>query len=555
MRGTFEDWFNAPFADKCDVSLNEEKQLLVIRRLHQVLHPFILRRKESGVILRRKKSEVEKFLPQKCQRVIRPFILRRKKSEVEKFLPQKRQVILKCDMSAWQREYYSQIVSAGCVGLDDSGGGGKSRALQNTAMQLRKCCNHPYLFLLDALDHPYQPNSPNERVRASGKFELLDRILPKLQAGGHRILMFSQMTKVMDLLEDYLRSVGMLYLRLDGMTKTDERGRLLQLYNAPDSPYFIFLLSTRAGGLGLNLQTADTVILFDSDWNPQMDQQAEDRAHRIGQKREVRVFVLVSVGSIEEEILERAKSKMGIDAKVIQAGMFNTTSTAQERRELLEQIMKRGKIPDLALDLPDESETNRLISRSEEEFEMFERMDEMRRRQFGAARLGLMEKDEEGRQREERGGGKEDGEEQRGEVGVGRAMLFFSAGVSGGGGAGAAAGYSGGSGDGGGVVAGAGYSDGGGSGGGGDDDGDDSDGTGAGGDYSDRDFREGSGGRFGHSSGGFGAAGARGGGRGVGGGYYNEGRGGDYNEGEGGFMDAHEGNEESDEMEGLWEEE
>ncbi|CAI5468177.1 unnamed protein product [Closterium sp. Yama58-4] len=310
----FEDWFNAPFADKCDVTLNEEEQLLVIRRLHQV---------------------------------IRPFILRRKKSEVEKFLPQKRQVILKCDMSAWQREYYSQIVSA------------------------------------DALDHPYQPQSPNERVRASGKFELLDRILPKLQAAGHRILMFSQMTKVMDLLEDYLRSVGMLYLRLDGMTKTDERGRLLQLYNAPDSPYFIFLLSTRAGGLGLNLQTADTVILFDSDWNPQMDQQAEDRAHRIGQKREVRVFVLVSVGSIEEEILERAKNKMGIDAKVIQAGMFNTTSTAQERRELLEQIMKRGKIPDLAPDLPDESETNRLIARTEEEFEMFERMDEMRRRQYG----------------------------------------------------------------------------------------------------------------------------------------------------------------------------
>jgi len=91
----------------------------------------------------------------------------------------------------------------------------------------------------------------------------------------------------------------------------------------------MFLLSTRAGGLVLNLQTADTVIIFDSDWNPQMDQQAEDRAHRIGQKNEVRVFVLVSVGSIEEEILDRAKQKMGIDAKVIQAGLFNTTSTGE----------------------------------------------------------------------------------------------------------------------------------------------------------------------------------------------------------------------------------
>lgn len=166
-----------------------------------------------------------------------------------------------------------------------------------------------------------------EIVRASGKFELLDRLLPKLRRAGHRVLLFSQMTRLMDTLEVYLRLHDFKYLRLDGSTKTEERGNLLRKFNAPDSPYFMFLLSTRAGGLGLNLQTADTVIIFDSDWNPQMDQQAEDRAHRIGQKKEVRVFVLVSVGSIEEVILERAKQKMGIDAKVIQAGLFNTTST------------------------------------------------------------------------------------------------------------------------------------------------------------------------------------------------------------------------------------
>ena len=169
---------------------------------------------------------------------------------------------------------------------------------------------------------------------------------------------------------------------LDGTTKTEERGTLLQQFNAPDSPYFMFLLSTRAGGLGLNLQTADTVILFDSDWNPQMDQQAEDRAHRIGQKKEVRVFVLVSVGSIEEEILERAKSKMGIDAKVIQAGLFNTTSTAQERREMLEEIMKRGSNA-LGTDVPSEREINRLSARGDHEFEIFEEMDEQRRQEEG----------------------------------------------------------------------------------------------------------------------------------------------------------------------------
>ncbi|CAL0320701.1 unnamed protein product [Lupinus luteus] len=335
----FEDWFNAPFSDRVEVSLTDEEQLLIIRRLHQV---------------------------------IRPFILRRKKKEVEKYLPQKSQVILKCDMSAWQKIYYQQVTDVGRVGLDN--GSKKSKSLQNLTMQLRKCCNHPYLFVGDYDMY----RRKEEIVRASGKFELLDRLLPKLRRAGHRVLLFSQMTRLMDVLEIYLRLHDFKYLRLDGSTKTEERGSLLREFNAPDSPYFMFLLSTRAGGLGLNLQTADTVIIFDSDWNPQMDQQAEDRAHRIGQKKEVRVFVLVSVGSIEEVILERAKQKMGIDAKVIQAGLFNTTSTAQDRREMLEEIMRRGT-NSLGTDVPSEIEINRLAARSDEEFWLFEKMDEERR--------------------------------------------------------------------------------------------------------------------------------------------------------------------------------
>ncbi|URE12227.1 SNF2 family N-terminal domain [Musa troglodytarum] len=333
----FEEWFNAPFADKCEVSLTDEEQLLIIRRLHQV---------------------------------IRPFLLRRKKDEVEKYLPSKTQVILKCDLSAWQKAYYHQVTDIGRVGLES---GIKSKSLQNLSMQLRKCCNHPYLFVGD-----YNMWQKEQIVRASGKFELLDRLLPKLQRAGHRVLLFSQMTKLIDILEIYLQLYDFKYLRLDGSTKTEERGTLLKKFNAPDSPYFMFLLSTRAGGLGLNLQTADTVIIFDSDWNPQMDQQAEDRAHRIGQKKEVRVFVLVSVGSIEEEILERAKQKMGIDAKVIQAGLFNTTSTAQDRREMLQEIMRRGT-NSLGTDVPSEREINRLAARTEEEFWLFEKMDEERR--------------------------------------------------------------------------------------------------------------------------------------------------------------------------------
>ncbi|XP_050217949.1 probable ATP-dependent DNA helicase CHR12 [Mercurialis annua] len=331
----FGDWFNAPFADK--VALSGEEEMLIIRRLHQV---------------------------------VRPFILRRKKNEVEKFLPGKSQVILKCDMSAWQKVYYQQVTEIGRVGL----GSGKSKSLQNLTMQLRKCCNHPYLFVGD-----YNMWRRDEIIRAAGKFELLDRLLPKLRATNHRVLLFSQMTRLMDILEIYLQLHDYKYLRLDGSTKTEERGTLLKQFNAPDSPYFMFLLSTRAGGLGLNLQTADTVIIFDSDWNPQMDQQAEDRAHRIGQKKEVKVFVLVSVGSIEEVILERAKQKKGIDAKVIQAGLFNTTSTAKDRRELLEEIMRKGS-SSLGNDVPSEREINRLAARSKEEFEIFEKMDRERRK-------------------------------------------------------------------------------------------------------------------------------------------------------------------------------
>ncbi|GFY85074.1 SNF2/Brahma-type chromatin-remodeling protein CHR12 [Actinidia rufa] len=300
----FEEWFNAPFADRCDVSLTDEEELLVIRRLHHV---------------------------------IRPFILRRKKDEVEKYLPGKRQVILKCDMSAWQKVYYHQVTDVGRVGL---GTGGKSKSLQNLSMQLRKCCNHPYLFVGE-----YNMWRKEEIIRASGKFELLDRLLPKLRKAGHRVLLFSQMTRLMDILEIYLQLHDYKYMRLDGSTKTEERGTLLKQFNAPDSPFFI-------------------------DWNPQMDQQAEDRAHRIGQKKEVRVFVLVSVGSIEEVILERAKQKMGIDAKVIQAGLFNTTSTAQDRREMLEEIMRK-----------------------DEEFWLFEKMDD-ERRQKENYRSRLMEEHE-----------------------------------------------------------------------------------------------------------------------------------------------------------------
>merc|ERR550539_1147721 len=214
--------------------------------------------------------------------------------------------------------------------------------------------------------------------RASGKFELLDRIFPKLKRSGHRILLFCQMTALMTILEDYLNWRGYKYLRLDGTTKSDDRGEQLKVFNDPNSEYFIFLLSTRAGGLGLNLQTADTVIIFDSDWNPHQDLQAQDRAHRIGQKNEVRVLRLMVVNSVEERILAAARYKLNMDEKVIQAGMFNQRSTGSERQELLQSILREEA--DEENEVPDDEVVNQMIARSEEEFELFQRMDMERRR-------------------------------------------------------------------------------------------------------------------------------------------------------------------------------
>jgi len=182
---------------------------------------------------------------------------------------------------------------------DPNAKGRTQKGFNNTLMQLQKICNHPYLF-----KDEYQID--DDIIRASGKFDLLDRILPKLHAAGHRLLIFNQMTQCMSIMEDYFQLHGYDYLRLDGSTKSEDRSELVEQWNTPDSPFWLFILSTKAGGLGLNLQTADTVVIFDTDWNPQADLQAQDRAHRIGQQKEVRIFRLISHNSVEEKILEKA---------------------------------------------------------------------------------------------------------------------------------------------------------------------------------------------------------------------------------------------------------
>lgn len=270
--------------------------------------------------------------------------------------------------------------------VESQNGKGGRRALMNKLMQLRKICNHPFLFeeieerLAQSLGYKDGVINGPDLFRVSGKFELLDRVLPKLKQSNHKVLLFCQMTAVMDLLEHYFNYRNYTYIRLDGTTKADDRGTLLKDFNDDSLNYFIFLLSTRAGGVGLNLQRADTVILFDSDWNPHQDQQAQDRAHRIGQKNEVRVLRLITVNTVEEKILACARYKLNVDEKVIQAGMFNRSSTSSERHDYLEQLFGEGEdLKDADEDIPDDEILNQMIARTESEFNLFNRMDVARR--------------------------------------------------------------------------------------------------------------------------------------------------------------------------------
>lgn len=156
-----------------------------------------------------------------------------------------------------------------------------------------------------------------------GKLQELAVLLRQLKSGGHRALIFTQMTKMLDILEAFINLYGYTYMRLDGSTQPEERQTLMQRFNT-NPKIFLFILSTRSGGVGINLVGADTVIFYDSDWNPAMDQQAQDRCHRIGQTREVHIYRLISQSTIEENILKKAGQKRALDDLVIQSGGYNT---------------------------------------------------------------------------------------------------------------------------------------------------------------------------------------------------------------------------------------
>jgi SNF2 family DNA or RNA helicase len=269
----------------------------------------------------RNKDQVEEL-----HTLLRPYILRRLKEDVEKNLPPKEETIIEVELTVLQKQYYRALFerNIGFLSRGDKGG----KRFNNVCMQLRKCCNHPYL--LDGVEELVNENQNQETetsnveslIKASGKLVLLDKLLPKLKEGGHRVLIFSQFKIMLDIIEDYLSHRNFGYERIDGDVTGFHRQQAIDRFQAPESSSFIMMLSTKAGGVGINLTSADTCILFDSDWNPQNDLQAQARCHRIGQTKSVKIYRLLCRKSYEMRLFQLASMKMGLD-KVVMNGVEN----------------------------------------------------------------------------------------------------------------------------------------------------------------------------------------------------------------------------------------
>ncbi|KAG8783018.1 hypothetical protein FRC12_020188 [Ceratobasidium sp. 428] len=291
-------------------------------------------------------------------KILRPFLLRRVKSDVEKSLLPKKEIIIYVGLTDMQRKWYWSVLEKDIEAVNGLTGGkqeGKAR-LMNIVMQLRKVTCHPYLFDRAEPGPPY--TTDEHLVDNAGKMVILDKLLKHMHSKGSRVLIFSQMSRVLDILEDYC-----LFRKY-----RDSRGPFCRVdeYNKPGSEKFIFLLTTRAGGLGINLMTADIVLLYDSDWNPQADLQAMDRAHRIGQTKQVYVYRLITEGSVEECMLERAAQKLRLDQLVIQQGQ-TTINKAANKEELLDMIQHGAeKIVNSADNMMVDNDIEEIIARGEE---------------------------------------------------------------------------------------------------------------------------------------------------------------------------------------------
>jgi len=342
----FKAWFANPFkgaeVNEFDLQLNPEQEQQVIAQMHSLLAPFLLQRLKAEALGDK--------------------------------LPPRVEVNVRVPLSAWQEAAYSDLEkrTLKLIGKDDNV---TSEQVNNALMQLRKIALHPYLF-----QEAYERDE--NLFRSSGKVEALDRILPKLLRFKHKVLIFSQFTSVLDVLEDYLQWKKITSVRLDGQVSHDQRRENMQRFQT-DPKLSVFLLSARAGGLGLNLQAADTVILFDIDWNPQNDKQAIARVHRVGQKNEVRVVRLVTDSKVERHMEQRCQEKLEMEQKIMGAGMFRRQASADQRRQALRAVLGMEEAGNAtasaqasgAADLTSPEDLSKQLARSEEEQKAFAQMD------------------------------------------------------------------------------------------------------------------------------------------------------------------------------------
>jgi len=275
--------------------------------------------------------------------LIRPYFLRRTKAQVLKFLPPMAQIIVPVTMTLLQEKLSKSIMARNpelikAIISKSRIKAGERKSMTNILSDLRQCLCHPFCFNAEIEDKTVDAAQMHRNlVEASPKLLLLDLMLPKLKERGHRILIFSQFLHSLTILEDFLTGLNLPYARIDGTLSALEKQKRIDAFNVPDSPLFAMLLSTRAGGVGINLATADTVIIYDPDFNPHQDIQALSRAHRIGQKNKVLCFQLMTKNTVEEKIMQMGRKKMALDHALIES-----MDAKEEAGEDLESILKHG---------------------------------------------------------------------------------------------------------------------------------------------------------------------------------------------------------------------
>lgn len=316
---------------------------------------------------------------ERLQKEISPYMLRRVKEDVEKSIPPKEEIIVDVELTLTQKRYYRAIFERNREFLYKGCKGNNKPQLVNVEVELRKCCNHPYLiagardkedvdfrkkFLLThgripetavELQGPsasaieareqlrkYQNAIVTHMIATSGKLVVVDKLLSKLKSEGRKVLIFSQMVTMLDVLSEFLRLRGYQFERIDGSVRGNQRQDAIDRFSKENSTSFVFLLSTRAGGVGINLTAADTVIIYDSDWNPQNDAQAQARCHRIGQDKPVSIYRLVTKNSYEETMLDRAAKKLGLEQAVLGGAQARGSNGKDFTPEELERMLRLG---------------------------------------------------------------------------------------------------------------------------------------------------------------------------------------------------------------------